>query len=228
MTAPGATIATAPIGILGGTFDPVHHGHLRVALEALEACALAEMRLIPAGQPPHREAPVASAEERLRMLHAAVATEPRLRVDDREIRRAGASYTVDTLSALRAEIGGQPLCLVLGADAFLGLATWHRWRELTDLAHFIVLHRPGVPFAPSGEVAGLLADRRRDDLAELTRRPAGTIRVQPVTQLDISSSGIRALVRAGGDPRYLVPDAVRDLLMSNKCYRKPAEVQVRA
>jgi nicotinate-nucleotide adenylyltransferase len=228
VTVPGVTSTRAPIGVLGGSFDPVHHGHLRAALEVVEACALAGMRLIPVGQPPHRQPPVASAEERLRMLRAAAAAESRFNVDEREIRRIGPSYTVDTLRELRAEVGGQPICLVLGADAFLGLPTWHRWCDLPELAHIIVMHRPGVPLVPGTDLAELLAARRRDTLAELTRGPAGTIRVQPVTQLDISSSAIRALVNAGGDPRYLVPDAVRDLLMKSGCYRKSAEVQVRA
>ena len=223
--------AAGPVGILGGTFDPVHHGHLRAALEVLEGCRLAAMRLIPAGSPPHRAAPVASAELRAQMLRAAVASEPRLVVDAREIQRPGPSYTVDTLTALRAEFGPRPLCLVLGADAFPGLPSWHRWRELCGLAHVIIIPRPGCELAAEGEVGALLAARRSEDVMALHRASAGVIRVHAVTPLDISSSAIRALAGAGGDSRFLVPDAVRDIVMKSGCYRKPAgstEAQLRA
>jgi nicotinate-nucleotide adenylyltransferase len=207
-----------PIGIFGGTFDPVHHGHLRAALEVLDACQLAELRLVPAGVPPHRPPPQAPADLRLEMLRRSVGSEPRLVVDDRELRRRGPSYSVDTLTELRAEVGARPLCLVLGADAFLDLAGWHRWRDLPGLAHVVVIHRPGARLEIGGEIAALFAGRRRDDVGALAASSAGVLRVQPVTQLDISSSAIRALVAGGGDPRYLVPDAVRDLLMANRCY----------
>jgi nicotinate-nucleotide adenylyltransferase len=214
--------ATGPLGILGGTFDPVHLGHLRAALEVLDSCRLAGMRLIPAGQPPHRAPPVAPAELRIRMLRAAAAAEPRLTVDERETQRQGPSYTVDTLTALRHEVGDRPLCLVVGADAFLGLASWHRWRELPGLAHLIVIHRPGWTLSAEGEVARLLTERRSEDVRALHRLPSGVVRIQPVTALEISSSAIRALVAAGGDPRFLVPDVVRDLVMTSGCYKKPA------
>lgn len=214
--------ATGPLGILGGTFDPVHNGHLRAAIEVLEACRLAGMRLIPAGQPPHRAPPVAPGELRLRMLRAAVAGDTRLAVDDREMRRRGPSYMVDTLASLRTEIGQRPLSLVLGADAFLGLPTWHRWQDLFGLAHLIVIHRPGWQLTVEGDLARQLAGRRDDDVAALTRTPGGTIRVQSITRLEISSSAIRALVAAGGDPRFLVPDAVRELVMTSGCYQKQA------
>lgn len=209
-----------PVGIFGGTFDPVHHGHLRTALEVLEACHLSAVRLMPCAVPPHRPPAVAPAELRLRMLRAAVAGERRLMVDERELRRPGPSYTVDSLVALRAEAGGRPLCLVLGADAFLGLAGWHRWREIVALAHLIVVHRPGWELVATGEVATLLAGRRSDDVQALSRVPAGVIRVQTVTALDIAASAIRARVAAGGDPRYLVPDPVRDLMLDSGCYRQ--------
>jgi len=219
---------SGPVGILGGTFDPVHHGHLRTALELIEACGLDELRLVPAGLPPHRGRPRASAELRLEMLHRAVAGEPRLRVDERELRRPGPSYTVDTLGALRAELGLRPLCLVLGADAFLGLPAWHRWRELPGLAHLVVVQRPGTVLAPEGELAALMAGRRSADRSALARASAGVLRVQAVTQLDISASAIRALVAGGGDPRYLVPEPVRELIMESRCYQAtddPREVQ---
>ncbi len=227
--------AMAPIGILGGTFDPVHNGHLRSALEVLEHCRLGRMRLIPAGSPPLRAPPTAPAELRLRMLRAAVADEPRLEVDDREIRRPGPSYTVDTLTALRAESGKRPLCMVLGADAFLGLAAWHRWRELCSLAHLIIIPRPGCELLATGELRELLAARQTEDVGALHRATAGAIRVQPVTRLEISSSAIRALAVAGGDVRFLVPDAVRDVIIDSACYQRTAgaaagstEAQLRA
>jgi nicotinate-nucleotide adenylyltransferase len=210
------------IGVLGGTFDPVHHGHLRSALEVLESCGLERVLLVPAGRPPHRARPVAPAELRVRMLRAAVAAEPRLAVDDRETRRDGPSYTVDTLQSLRAEVGERPLCLIVGADAFLGLVSWHRWRELFALAHLIVMRRPGWALEPAGELAQVLAERGGEDAGALRRRPGGLIHVQPVTALEISSSAIRALVAGGGDPRFLLPDAVRDLVMASSVYQQPA------
>jgi nicotinate-nucleotide adenylyltransferase len=159
------------------------------------------------------------------MLRAAVAGEPRLVVDDRETRREGPSYTVDTLESLRAELGARPLCLVLGADAFLGLASWHRAGDILSLAHLIVMHRPGWSVPTEGGLAREIRSRRCEDAAELGRTPSGRIRVQPVTALEVSSSAIRALVAGGGDPRFLVPDGVRDLMLSSGCYEgEPAAV----
>lgn len=210
----------APVGILGGMFDPVHCGHLRTALEVLESCELGELRLMPCRQPPHRTAAIAPAALRLRMLQAAVAGEPRLAVEELELGRAGPSYTVDSLRALRAGLGATPLCLVLGADAFISLPTWHRWREIGELCHLIVVHRPGHELSPAGEVATLLAARRNDDPRALRAASAGVICVRQVTALDISSSMIRTLVARGGDPRYLVPEAVRELIITAGCYRQ--------
>jgi nicotinate-nucleotide adenylyltransferase len=224
-------MSQGPLGILGGTFDPVHHGHLRTALEVVEACRLSELRLMPCATPPHRPPAHAPAELRLRMLKAAVADEPRFTVDERELHRQGPSYTVDSLALLRAEVGPRPLCLILGADAFLALESWHRWREITGLAHLVVVHRPGWELAATGELASLLSARRTDDLLALHRASAGAIRVQAVTSLDISSSAIRGLVARGGDPRYLVPDPVRNLILTTGCYQQPApckETELRA
>jgi nicotinate-nucleotide adenylyltransferase len=220
-----------PVGVLGGSFDPVHFGHLRTALEVLESCQLGVVHLVPSGVPPHRRPPVAPAAQRLRMLQAAVAGAPRLVVDDRELRRAGPSYTVDSLAGLRAEFPARPLCLIVGADAFLALPTWHRWRELLAFAHLVVVHRPGWRLEPAGELARLLEDRRSDGARALQESSAGRIRVQPVTALDISSSAIRALVARGGDPRFLVPDPVRELILDSGCYSQPPapkEAQLRA
>jgi nicotinate-nucleotide adenylyltransferase len=215
----------APLGIFGGTFDPIHHGHLRTALEVLERCQLASVRLMLCGQPVHRAAPHAPAALRFDMLQAAVAGESRLVPDGRELRRAGPSYTVDSLLELRAELGSVPLCLILGADAFAALESWHRWREIIDLAHLIVVHRPGSPIALQGALAQFMAGRRDDDPAALRRVGPGVLRLQAVTALDISSSAIRQRVAGGGDPRYLLPDAVRELIMRTGCYRQPAKPQ---
>src|SRR5262245_12412890 len=143
-------MAAQPLGLFGGTFDPIHYGHLRTAFELWQALGLAEVRFMPTGSPPHREQTHASAGHRLAMVKAAVAGQPAFTVDDREVRRSGVSYSVDTLAELRAEHPDRSLCLLLGMDAFLGLPNWHRWRELLDLAHIVVAHRPGWRAPPSG------------------------------------------------------------------------------
>lgn len=210
--------ARGPVGLLGGTFDPVHHGHLRAALEVRAACGLDELRLVPAGLPPHRAAPVAPAALRLRMLRAAVAGVPGLAVDDRETRRPGPSYTIDTVEALRAEEPGRPLCLVLGADAFLGLEGWRRWRDLLGCVHVVVIPRPGWEPDAGGALGAELAARRAPGPGALREPGGGAIVVQAVTPLAISASAIRELLAGGGDPRFLVPEAVREIIVASGCY----------
>lgn len=208
-----------PLAILGGTFDPVHHGHLRVAWEAAEALD-AELRMIPSAVPPHRPQPRASAAQRLAMLRAALAGQDRLVADDRELRRAGESWTVDTLRELRAEIGpSRPLVLLVGADAFAGLSSWHHWRELFDHAHIGVLTRPGHGGVFEAELAGEWFSRRIDDAAALRARPCGAILPIAVTPLEISASAIRALLAQGHSPRWLLPDAVLRWIEDAGLYR---------
>jgi nicotinate-nucleotide adenylyltransferase len=203
------------IAVLGGTFDPVHIGHLRVAWEAAEALD-AQVRLIPAQVPPHRPPPVASAQQRVRMLQVALAGQERLTIDTRELDRPGPSYTFDTLQSLRAEFGNdQALILLLGADAFAGLPSWHRWRELFELAHIVVLTRPGHAAARSVELSAVAAPRSTDRMQSLRERPAGCVCELAVTPLEISASQVRALLASGRDPRWLLPDALcehRELL----------------
>jgi nicotinate-nucleotide adenylyltransferase len=217
-----------PIGIFGGTFDPIHVGHLRTAHELLTGLDLAEVRFIPSRIPPHRPPAVAPEALRLRMLEAALEGLPGFVVDSRELRRPGPSYMVDTLASLREEVGGRSLCLLLGLDAYLGLPTWHRWRELPELAHLVVARRPGAVQEISGEAGELLRARATADRRDLSRLPAGCVLLLDVTQLAISSSAIRSLVAAGGDPRFLVPDAVRDLIEKTHIYASPKEVRTRA
>ncbi len=209
-----------PLGIFGGTFDPIHLGHLRTAFELLGVLGLGEMRFVPAGQPPHRDTPRADAALRLALVEAAIADQPGFVLDDREVRRTGPSYMVLTLRELRAEFPGRPLCLVLGMDAFLGLPQWHEWRELLVLAHVVVAHRPGWRVPVEGPLGGLLASHRTDRVADLHESPAGRILVHAVTQLEISSTELRGLLAAGHDPRYLVPEAVRTLLRDTGSYTR--------
>jgi len=206
------------IGTLGGTFDPVHHGHLRLALEMLEGLALDEVRLIPAREPPHRAPPLAPPEDRLEMLKAAVAGTDGLSVDTRELQRQGPSYTVDTLTSLREEFPGTPLCLIIGMDAFDAIDTWHRWRALPTLAHIGVARRPGAQMPGPGDVAELLHRRLVRSPSALRKTPAGCIYVQDLPPLDISASRIRVLLDAGRNPRYLLPDSVLDIIHQRGLY----------
>jgi nicotinate-nucleotide adenylyltransferase len=207
-----------PIGIFGGTFDPIHYGHLRTAFELGQSLALAQVRFLPTGDPPHREAPLAAAALRLEMVRAAVAGEPVFVVDDREIRRAGRSYTVDTLSELRAELPGRSLCLLVGMDAFLGMPGWHRWREIFELAHVAVAQRPGWQAPITGPLGEVMADRGTGSVRDLHTAPGGRILIQSVTQLEIASTELRQLILTGRDLRYLVPEAVRDIILRSGCY----------
>lgn len=212
------------IGILGGTFDPVHYGHLRLALEVGEVLGLSQVRFIPAGAPWHRDAPLASPAHRLAMVRLACADNPLFVVDGREAERLAPGYTVDTLTELRAEWGEEvPFCLILGADAFLGLPRWHRWQTLFHLAHVVVARRPGVP--PLDGHAGMApalvreyAARSTGEPGPLRAAPAGRIYVQTITALDISATRIRADLAAGRSPRYLLPDSVLDYLRRNGLY----------
>jgi nicotinate-nucleotide adenylyltransferase len=202
---------TRPLAILGGTFDPVHNAHLRVAWEAAEMLD-AEVRLIPANVPPHRDQPIASAAERAAILRAALQGQDRLVADERELRREGPSWTIDTLIDLRDEIGPErPLVLLIGADAFLGLSSWHRWGELFDYAHIGVLTRPGHEIATlPTELRIKVASRRTSDANAIVSSPAGRVLPMPVTPLEISATLIRDVLASGGEPRYLMPDTVLD------------------
>lgn len=213
---------TAPLGLYGGAFDPVHNGHLRLAIECRERLALDEVRLLPTGRPPHREAARATAGQRATMLELAIGQEAGLSCDARELERHRPSYTIDTLLDLRAEQGEQrPLVWILGLDAFLGLPTWHRWDELLRLCHLVVIHRPGYHFDPgiSPELGELARHHQTDDPQELHTAPAGRLLFLALPLLEISSTAIRARVRTGHSIRYLVPDAVQAFINTHTLYR---------
>jgi len=211
-----------PIGLFGGTFDPIHYGHLRTAFELWQALRLAQVRFLPTGnQPPHREPSLAPPELRLQMVRAAITGQDAFVVDDREMRRTGISYSVDTLLDLRAEYPERSLCLLLGMDAFLGMPHWHRWREIFDLAHVVVAHRPGWKAPITGPLGEVMVDRGTGSVRDLHGARAGRIYVRAVTQLEIASTDLRQLILGGRDLRYLVPDAVRELIVASGCYAAP-------
>ena len=212
-----------PIGIFGGTFDPIHYGHLRTAFELLQTLHFEEVRFIPCGDPPHRGVTFAPATLRLDMVRLATGNEPGFVVDDRELRREGPSYSVDTLDSLRKEFPGRSLCLITGMDAFLALPTWHRWDEILDFAHIIVAHRPGWLAPDEGALGEILAERRTGNQKDLHDKRKGSIYVHAVTQLEIASTEIRSLVAGGYDPRYLMPDSVRDAIIESSCYTNASQ-----
>ena len=208
-----------PIGILGGTFDPVHHGHLRLAIECYERLALAEVRLIPLYTPPHRRPPQTTPEHRLAMLRIAMGDSDKLKVDDSEIQRQGTSYTIDTVSALRARLGNVPLTLLLGADAFNRLHTWHRWEALLDHVHIVIAERPGVSAHPDDtSIMGLLDVHGVTDAALLHTISHGKIFRLQIPWLDISATRIRDLLRLHHDPSGLLPAAVIDYIHAHQLY----------
>ncbi len=202
-------MTTRPLALFGGTFDPIHLGHLSVAWEASELLD-ADVRLMPANVPPHRPAPMANAQQRVAMLRAALQKQSRLTLDARELERSGPSYTFDTLTELRKEEGDRSLVLLMGADAFAGLPSWHRWRELFDVAHIGVLSRPGVEAQWSDALLAEIGPRRTDDAATLRALPAGKVIELSVTPLEISATRIRELLAEGRDPRYLLPCGLFD------------------
>jgi nicotinate-nucleotide adenylyltransferase len=198
-----------PLAIFGGTFDPIHLGHLCVAWEASELLD-ADVLVMPSGIPPHRPPPIASAQQRLAMLQAALRGQSRLALDTRELLRGGPSYTIDTLKQLRAEQGRRPLVLLLGADAFAGLPDWRGWRELFALAHIGVLTRPGEQAVLPEQLQREACGRYVDDATSLRAAPAGRVIALSVTPLEISATRIRELLAAGREPRYQLPAAFFD------------------
>lgn len=208
------------IGILGGTFDPVHYGHLRPAQEIQRALALEQLRVVPAGDPPHRVRPLASANRRLRMVELALAEFPGFIVDDREIRRPGPSYTVLTLDSLRAEFGERQLCLIMGIDTFLDLETWHQWQRLPELAHFVVMQRPGwpTPRIDDGRLPVWATERVVSDPRDLANSGAGKVLFHTVTPQDISASNVRAAIARGESVQAWLAPAVWDYIRAHGLY----------
>jgi nicotinate-nucleotide adenylyltransferase len=215
--------ALRAVGIFGGTFDPIHYAHLRLAEELADCLALSEVRFVPARIPPHRAAPNITAQHRLEMVRLAVAGNARFCVDDRECRREGPSYTVDTLTELRAEVGSdRPLMLIMGEDSYVALTTWSRWEQLYDLAHIVVAARPGFDLelerlnAPLAAQTGPRLAARAD---ELSLSSHGKVFAADTTPLPISATEIRRHLETGHSARYLLPDEVLAYIRSNQLYK---------
>ena len=206
------------LGLLGGTFDPIHVGHLRLAIEVRERLSLDQVWLLPAPRPRLRGAPQVDPETRLRLLSAAVEGVPGLAVDGRELDAAGPTRTVDTLDRVRAEQGQRPLCLIIGADAARRLGRWYAWERLTTLAHIVIARRPGARLPRKGPVAEHMAACHDDDPEALRRRPAGVIRVCDIPGLEVSATAIRERLAAGRSVEFLVPEKVRQMLLSEGLY----------
>ena len=209
------------IGIYGGTFDPVHFGHLRPALEVQQGLALDEVRFIPAGQPPHRGEPHASVEQRLAMLNLAIADQPGFVIDEREIHRSGPSYMVDTLQSIREEVSDTAMALIMGFDAFTGLASWHQWPRIIELANIVITHRPGwsQESYQKDKVLSEFVSGHLCETAHLANQTAGCLTFFPVSQLEISATAIRQQVNNNQSIRYLLPDNVFDYIKQQGIYR---------
>ena len=218
MATSGSKFASRPaVGIFGGTFDPVHLGHLRVARAAFSTLALDELRFIPAAEPPLRPVPVATADQRVAMLALALRDEPGFKLDRRELERGGTSYTVDTLQSLRRELPDAALCLLIGQDQFANIERWHRWQEILMLAHLVVLNRPD---APAAELPGWAQSRICTDAA-WRALPAGKLVFLTVQPQDISATRIRARLAAGDSVAEWVPRAVCDYINDSQLYGPP-------
>jgi len=216
-------MAITPIGILGGTFDPVHFGHLRLAEEMLELAKLKLIRFMPAGTPPNRDMPKASAKHRSAMVRLAISEQPAFVLDEREVDRTTPCYTVDTLRELRPELGAaQPLCLLMGGDAFLQLHTWHEWEQLFELAHIVVGSRPGFTLkerihSATGELRRHYQQRLRT-VEALSQQPCGGIVELSIPKLEISATLIRSRVAENRSIRYLLPDLVAEYIHQHHLY----------
>ena len=207
---------------MGGTFNPIHLGHLHMAKALVEALQLSEVRFIPSANPPHRNTPETSAIDRVAMVSIAIAGNPQFVLDTLELDRIGYSYTIDTLISLRSTLGDQvALSWLMGSDAFLGLNTWHRWQELLEYCHIMIVQRPHSPLNTeqlAEELRALLLNHKCNDVKELAGKKAGLIHIQEVAALDISSTQIRAMLHSSGDVSTLLPAKVLEYIHSNQLY----------
>ncbi len=211
------------IGLLGGTFNPIHFGHLRIAEELRENLALDQVRFIPSANPPHKNQPKVTAAQRAEMVSTAIDTHPTFVLDTQELAREGASYTIDTLKNLRQALGGDcSLCFIMGSDAFVNLETWHQWEKLLDYCHIVLVSRPHDADNPQPEISprlqSFLSEHYTENPDDLAETPHGLIHMQAVTALAVSSSMIRALCKQQKSIRYLTPSIVVEKILDEALY----------
>jgi nicotinate-nucleotide adenylyltransferase len=208
------------IGILGGTFDPVHIGHSRIALDIADKCGLEVVLFVPNAQSPLRDVARAGVTDRLAMLKAVVSSDPRLQLDDRELHRPPPSYTVDTLAALREDLPGRPLCFILGMDAFMQFHRWHRWQDILQLAHLVVARRPGSELHITDKaLQTVFAERITDNVDILHQQLSGRIYICDVTLVDVSATQVRENVTKGLPLQGLVTEPVAQYITEHRLYQ---------
>lgn len=209
------------IGLLGGTFNPIHFGHLCMAQELTDALKLSEVRFIPSANPPHKAAPKVSAQQRAQMVQLAIDDNPLFKLDRRELERTGASYTIDTLISLREELGkNASLCLMMGSDAFTKLDSWHRWQEMLDYCHIILVQRPNSKTEKlSDKMTAFLSAHYTENIDDLAEKSVGYIHMQAITAQDISATNIREKLALGCSPKYLLPDNVLNYIQQHQLYK---------
>ena len=211
------------IGLFGGTFDPIHIGHLNTAIRLKEKFQLKEMRLILCARTPHRSAPACSMVDRKKMLSLAVSEKKYqdLIIDDIECKRTGLSYTLDTVSELRNQIGSEaPMYLCLGMDSFLSINTWNHWKDLVSMAHIIVAKRPGSEPPKSGEVHDFIKKYQSINLQNLSNAPSGNIFLAEMIPMSISSTAIRKAIFEKDYPYKFLPEKVIKYIKENQLYKK--------
>lgn len=213
------TLAKA-VGLLGGTFDPIHFGHLRMAIEIFQAFSLNEVKLIPCYRPVHRSQPVAPVKDRFNMVKLAVKTEPALTVSDVEIKQQSPSYTIKTITTLRQQLPTTPLCFILGIDAFLGFSSWQQWQDILRQCHLIVAHRPQYRLPEQGMTADIVAEYSQTDFTAIHQVLGGYLFFYPITPLEISATDIRQQIVEGRNPRYLLPNSVLDYIQQRHIYQE--------
>lgn len=206
------------IALLGGRFDPIHLGHLHVAKAVHRLLGANETRLIPCHDPPHRDKPKAAAEDRIKMARLAASTEPGIYVDDREIQRAGISYTIDTLKSLRQELPDTALALIMSADTFSEFTRWHEWKEILTYAHIVIVNRPSSQLPTQGELKNFLKEHETKQSEELRETPAGKILILDIPASDISATKIRQQIQNGKNPSQSLPKTVWDYITTHKLY----------
>ncbi len=205
------------LGILGGTFDPIHFGHLRSSLEIMTALKFDEMRLVPCHFPPHRDMPAASTKDRINMIKLAIQNSP-LSLDEQELHRTGPSYSIDTLIDLRRAHPEASLCMTVGTDAFLGLNSWHQWEKLIKFTNIVVMHREGWSMPDTGIIADFYQEHALKADNHITAFSCGQITVQSISNLDISGSKIRRMIANHQSPRFLLPEKVLEYIETHQLY----------